>query len=313
MAYLSNFDLNLLRVLDALLQEHSTVKAAKRLNLTQPAVSAALARLRGALDDELFFRRGQGLESTDFALSLEAELREVMDRIGRLIQGPGVFDPAVAQNRFRISGSDFFAEMLMPRLADHLQTVAPMVRVHLVDLVPDNYVDTLEKYEVDLALIPRTTFPDWTDSQPVFRSSFSVIARAGHPRLAEAGLSTGDVMPIDIFCDLGHVLFSPEGNDTAMGDEALAKIGRKRHVVMTMPVFSGVYRAVAGSDLIALLPTALAHRVAPSVGLDVLLPPVPVAPAQLIQVWHRRFTSSPAHVWLRGQIADLLRPLWDAR
>lgn len=312
MANLSNFDLNLLRVLDALLQERSTVKAGKRLGLTQPAVSAALGRLRGALGDELFFRRGQGLEPTAFALSLEAELREVLDRIGLLILGPGTFDPAAAQNRFRISGSDFFAEMLMPRLADRLQAVAPLVRVHLVDLVPDNYVDTLEKYEVDLALIPKTQFPDWTECKQVFQSSFSVIARSGHPRLSKARLITGDIMPIDLFCDLGHVLFSPEGNDTAMGDEALARVGRKRHVVMTMPVFSGVYRAVAGSDLIALLPTALAHKVAPSVGLEVLHPPVPVAPAQLVQVWHRRFTSSPAHVWLRDQIADLLRPLCDA-
>lgn len=312
MAYLFAFDLNLLRVLDALLQEHSTVKAAKRLNLTQPAVSAALARLRGALDDELFFRRGQGLEPTAFALSLEAELREVMNRIGRLIQGPAAFDPAAAQNRFRISGSDFFAEMLMPRLADRLQAVAPLVRVHLVDLVPDNYVDNLERYEVDLALVPKMQFPDWTDSQPVFRSSFSVIARAGHPRLEEAGLTAGDVMPIELFCDLGHVLFSPEGNEAAMGDEALARIGRKRYVVMTMPVFSGVYRAVAGSDLIALLPTALAHQVARSIGLDVLQPPIPVPQAQLMQVWHRRATSSPPHAWLRNQIADLLQPLSDA-
>ena len=81
MANLSSFDLNLLRVLDALLQEHSTVKAGKRLGLTQPAVSAALARLRGALDDELFFRRGQGLAPTAYALSLEAELRAFVDAV----------------------------------------------------------------------------------------------------------------------------------------------------------------------------------------------------------------------------------------
>ncbi|WP_323766836.1 LysR family transcriptional regulator [Marinovum sp.] len=312
MANLSSFDLNLLRVLDALLQEHSTVKAGKRLGLSQPAVSAALARLRAALDDPLFFRRGQGLEPTDHALSLEAELREVLDRIGRLIAGPGPFDPLTAQHRFRISGSDFFAEMLLPGLAERLQTVAPLMRVHLVDLVPDNYVDTLERYEVDLALIPETRFPDWTDSQPLFRSSFSVVARSGHPRLRQAGLVTGDVMPIELFCELGHVLFSPEGNERAMGDAALARVGRHRHVVMTMPVFSGVYRAVAGSDLIALLPTTLAHQVAASVGLDVLRPPVPVASVQLVQVWHRRYTSSPAHVWMRRQVADVLRPLEDA-
>lgn len=155
MTNLSGFDLNLLRVLDALLQEHSTVRAGKRLGLSQPAVSAALGRLRTTLGDELFFRRGQGLEATRYALSLEVPLREALDRIERLIQGPSGFDPTKSQAGFRISGSDFFAELLMPKLAEYLQVEAPMMRVHLVDLVPDSYIDTLDRYEVDLALIPK--------------------------------------------------------------------------------------------------------------------------------------------------------------
>ncbi len=312
MVNLSSFDLNLLRVLDALLQDHSTVRAGARLGLSQPAVSAALGRLRTALGDDLFFRRGQGLEPTHFALSLQADLREALDRIETLIQGADDFDPATSNARFRISGSDFFAELLMPQLAERLQVQAPSMRVHLVDLVPDSYVDTLDRYEVDLALIPMTPLPDWVESHAVFRSSFSVIARKGHPRLQRAGVVPGEVVPIDLFCDLGQVLFSPEGNSKAMGDAALAKVGRERRVVMTMPVFSGVYRAVAGSDLIALLPTALAKRVAGTVGLDIYRPPMPVPTARLSMIWHRRYSASPAHEWLRNQIAELLSPLDEA-
>jgi DNA-binding transcriptional LysR family regulator len=312
MANLSSFDLNLLRVLDALLKEHSTVKAGARLGLSQPAVSAALGRLRAALGDDLFFRRGQSLEATEFAASLQAPLEQVLDQIGTLIQGPSGFDPAHSSANFRISGSDFFAELLMPKLAERLQTLAPLIRVHLVDLVPDSYVETLERYDVDLALIPSTKLPDWVESQPVFQSTFSVIARKDHPRLKRAGILPDDVVPIDLFCDLGHVLFSPEGNSKALGDAALAQVGRERQVVMTMPVFSGVYRAVSGSDLIALLPSALAYHVAPAAGLEVFRPPMPVPTAQLAMVWHRRFSASLPHIWLREQIADLLAPLDSA-
>jgi len=309
MVNLSNFDLNLLRVLDALLQDHSTVRAGQRLGLSQPAVSSALGRLRAALGDELFFRRGQGLEATQYALSLEIPLRKTLDQIETMIRGPLGFDPTTSDADFKISGSDFFAELLMPRLAERLQVEAPFMRVHLVDLVADSYVETLERYNVDLALIPKVDFPDWVESQPVFRSSFSVIAREGHPRLKTAGISPGDVVPIDLFCDLGHVLFSPEGNSTGLGDAALAQVGRERHVVMTMPIFSGVYRSVAGSDLIALLPSALAERVAPASGLNVFRAPMPVPTAQLCMVWHRRFSATPSHVWLRKLIAELLAPL----
>lgn len=311
MANLNTFDLNLLRVLDALLQEHSTVRAAARLGLSQPAVSAALQRLRDALGDDLFFRRGQGLEATHYALSLATPVRETLDRIGGILAGPGSFDPATCVESIRLSGSDFFAEKLMPELVDYLQKTAPGMRLHLVDLVADAYVDTLDRYEVDIALIPEIALPDWVESQKVFRSTFVVIARKGNARLERAGVTPGEVIPIDLFCDLGHVLFSPEGKAKALGDAALARVGRSRRVVMTMPVFSGVYRAVAGSDLIALLPSQLAREVAPLVNLEIYQPPMPVRPAQLCMIWHRRNASNPAHVWLRARIADLLAPLDD--
>ncbi|MGS4919637.1 MULTISPECIES: LysR family transcriptional regulator [Mameliella] len=309
MANLLSFDLNLLRVLDALLIEHSTVRAAERLGLSQPAVSGALKRLRQSLGDELFFRSGQKLEATEFALSLKEPLQDILGRVEALIRAQNAFDPATAERSFRISGSDFFAEMLMPALAEHLTAHAPSLRIHLVDLVPDDRVGTLASQDVDFALLPETPLPDWVEGQPVFSSSFSVIARKSHPRTTELALSPGDVMPLDLFCDLGHVLFSTGGNPRGLGDEALARIGRERNVAMTLPVFSGIYRAVAGSDLIALLPTALAHRIADSANLNVFEPPIPVDPARLVLIWHRRFSESPPHLWLRSRITQLLHPL----
>jgi len=239
-------------------------------------------------------------------LSLQTPLTEILDKVGVLIQGPLAFDPANSKANFRISGSDFFAEMLMPKLAARFQSCAPSIRVHLVDLVPDNDVETLGQHEVDLAMIRATELPDWIDSQDLLRSSFSVIARKDNPRIKNAGLSPGDVVPIDLFCDMGHVLFSQDGEGKGIGDGALAKIGRERNVVMTMPVFSGVYRAVLGSDLIALLPSTLAHHVSTFVDVDVFKLPINIPITQIVMVWHRRYSDSLPHIWLREQVAELL-------
>ncbi|WP_090114229.1 LysR family transcriptional regulator [Limimaricola pyoseonensis] len=303
------FDLNLLRVLDALLREGSTVRAGARLGMSQSAVSSALARLRSALGDELFFRHRGGLAPTRFAETLRDPLREALDGLQGILSGPGGFDPAASDARFRISGSDFFAEMLMPPLAEALSREAPLMRVHLVDLVPDSYVATLERYGADMALVPALELPNWVHSRHVFDSAFAVIARAGHPAVAAAAVRPGEVMPVDLFCDLYHVLFSPEGKTRAMGDAALARVGRERRVAMTLPVFSGVCRAVAGSDLIALIPRQLARRVAGPMGLEVYAPPMPIAPAPIVMIWHRRHDAWPAHGWMRDRIAALLAPL----
>lgn len=306
---LSAFDLNLLKVLDALLREASTVRAGQRVGLSQPAVSAALSRLRHAFNDPLFVREGRGLVPTDFAQSLEQPLREVLDQIDAMLTGPDAFDPSRAELTFKLSGADFFAEMLMPQLANHLGRVAPNIRVQLVDLVRDSYIDTLERYTVDMALIPRMDFPEWVDHRIVFNSPYTTIIRRGHPAIEAAGLQDGDPIPLDLFCQQSHVLFSPEGKLSAVGDEALEKVGRTRHVAMTLPFFTGVYRSVAHSDLIALLPSALARRVKDRVGLTCHPPPVPVSDAVLCLVWHRRSTNAPAHRWLREQIAQILAPL----
>ncbi len=306
MTNINAFDLNLLRVLDALLRERSTVRAGKRVGLSQPAVSAALARLRLSLGDELFFRNGKSFEPTRFALSLEAPVRNLLGQVEELIAGQDTFDPTTSTARLRISGSDYFAELLMPALTERLQVEAPLMTAQLISLLPGNAFEALTLYDVDLVLNPEMDLPDWAEEQLLFKSDYCVVARVGHPRLASAGVKPGEVIPLDLFCDIGHVLFSADGKRKAPGDAALALIGRERRVVMTLPVFSGVYRVVAGSDLIALLPATLARHVAETAGLDIFLPPVAVPETVIMMVWHWRMNTDPAHKWLRQQIAELL-------
>jgi DNA-binding transcriptional LysR family regulator len=303
----ANFDLNLLRVLDALLKEGSTVRASARLGLSQPAVSAALSRLRHALNDPLFVRQGNSLVPTSFAEDLRHILPAQLDRIEAMLAPPATFEPSTTVGSFKISGSDFFADMLMPRLGDLLYKKAPEITAQLVDLVPDNQVANIEQCQADLALIPDTTLPEWISRAPLFRSPFTVIARAENPGVA--GLTPGDTMPFETFCALPHVLFSPEGKLAAMGDAALNRVGRSRRVVMTVPVFSGVCRVVSGSDLIALLPQQLAQAVEAEYGLRLFQPPMRIEPAQIIGIWHSRSDNAPLAAWMRGQIFELLRGL----
>lgn len=303
----ATFDLNLLRVLDALFSDGSTVKAGERLAMSQSAVSGALSRLRHGLGDPLFVRQGNRLVATDYAVALKDPVREELERLEAMLTPPASFDPKTAKATFRIAASDFFAELLMPPLGDFLLRNAPGLRAQLVDLVPKDYVSSLERRNADIALIPHTDLPDWINHEPLFHSPFQVIARAENPKIA--GLVPGDTMPMDLFCALHHVLFSPEGNLAAMGDEALARVGKQRQVAMTVPVFSGVCRAVSESDLIALVPAQLAAKVAASFKLAVFEPPMQIEPALIIGIWHKRSDRTPLAVWMRCQVFDFLKAL----
>jgi len=309
MANLSTFDLNLLRVLDALLREGSTVNAGRRLGLSQPAVSAALGRLRHGLGDPLFVRQGQGLVPTVFAAGLEVPLRTVLEDIETVLAGPGRFDPVAARIDFRISGTDFFATMLMPELGARLQRDAPGIRLQLVDLVPDHYVNALEQQDVDLALLPELPFPAWIAHEALFHAEFAVIARRGHPALKAAGIGPGDIVPMDLFCALNHVLCSPDGRFHGLGDAALAREGRSRRVAISVPVFEGVLQVVATSDLIALFPRDLAEHRAEAGGVTIHAAPITIPSPLLCMIWHRRHSSDPAHLWLRSIVREILAPL----
>lgn len=305
----SSFDLNLLRVLDALLETGSTVRAGDRIGLSQPAVSSALGRLRHQLGDPLFVRRGRRLEPTDFARGLSVPLRETLDRVRTILAGPESFDPSRAEMTFRISGTDFFAELLMPGLADRLSREAPGIRLQLLDLGAENFIEKVERDQADIALLPQIPLPDWVETAPLFQSGFAMIARSGHPRLSRAGVKPGGSVPLDLFCDLAHVLMSPEGRLRSFTDGALEKLGRTRHVAMTLPTFAGVVRVAEASDHVAVIPRQLARHVARLPSIEAYATPIDIPSALIVMAWHKRSTAAPPHRWMREAVANLLRPL----
>lgn len=308
---LGAFDLNLLKVLDALLIEGSTTRAAARVGLSQPAVSAALGRLRAALDDPLFVREGARLRPSDFARTLHEPIRAHLCGLEQTLGGAGRFDPANCTASFRISGSDYFSVMLLPPLMKRLGQVAPGMRLSFVDLVhPGNLAD-MGRMDVDIALPCTHDIPARIVAEPMFWSAWQVVARSGHPRFARSGMGDGDDIPIDLFCDMDHVVFSSEGRHGSYEDDVLATLGRSRRVALAVGSFRDLYETAAGSDLLAVLPGTLARAVAPRFGLTAHPAPIPMEPALLWVAWNRWQTADPAHRWLRAEIAGLLRHLND--
>ena len=179
---LRNFDLNLHKVLDALLRDTSTVRAGERIGLSQPAVSAALGRLRAAFGDPLLVRDGQALRPTEFALTLVAPLQRLLEDTGHLLARPA-FDPATATDVFRISAADFFTEMMLPDLMSRLRRDAPGVTLRSTDSISMKTNDDTREGRLDLMILPVQAVAPWLESEPLFRSDYRIVARRNHPVL----------------------------------------------------------------------------------------------------------------------------------
>ena len=301
-----SFDLNLLRVLDALLREGSTVGAARRLSLSQSAVSAALNRLRDAIGNELLVRRGNRLEPTDFARALADPLGQTLAELETMLE-PGDFDPTTSQTTLRLSGPDYYSDMILPLLAQLVEREAPGIMLQMFDLVPEDHFGTLDRYEVDLILMPGGPLPDWAMSRVIFHSAFALLARRDHPAIEWA--DDRPRLSLDAFCAVGHVLYSPSGEVRSFTDEALERLGRHRRVAMTLPKFSAIAHTVSLTDMIGTVPHTLAERLAPTYGLVVMPSPVAIGPHPMLMVWSRRSHENPAHRWLRDRITELVKPL----
>ena len=307
------FDLNLLKVLDALLREGSTIRAAEALGLSQPAVSAALRRLRVSFGDPLFVRVGQRLEPTAVALESRADMEQALELIAHLLDKGARFDPSQAQGEIRLSGSDFFSELMLPRLLEKLRLLAPGLRIVLTDQVFENAFAALERGQVDIAFWPDTETPPWVSRAFILKTRFEFVARAGHPRLVSAGVKDGDPIPLDLACDLAHVHFSPQGTTGDDLDPILARMGRTRRRIATVPTFAGVVSVVQDSDVIGTLPTHFTDHLRSRAGLTRHPLPVKRPDIRLHMLWHQRADNAPAQKWVRAQIAEIFETLETGR
>lgn len=303
-------DLNLLRVFVALHQHRNVTRAALSLGLSQPAVSAALTRLRDHLRDALFVRMGNAMIPTERAERLAPTVIAALAQLETALGAAEGFDPARSEAVFTLRGADFFSTRLLPTLAASLAEEAPGVVLRFLDTARGDLVSALGSGDVDLALDQPSAVPAWISHQTLFASPFVVIAARSNPAVRAAGLAPGDTLPLALFCALPHALRSVDGSLSGMTDAALAQRGLGRRVALAVPHFDAVLSAVAAGPMIATVPIQLVARPDAVPDLVVLAPPIEIPVPKLQLYWHRRHDHTPAQIWLRERVLREVARLW---
>lgn len=302
---IASLDLNLLRVFNALMQERSVTRAGERIGLSQPAVSAALNRLRHLVGDQLFVREGNTMVPTPRAIALSGAVRDAMTSIDAVFSEHAAFDASTATRTFRLLGSYYFSTMLMPELSRLVSEQAPNVLLQFLDGGPRAMPHVLSEGTIDLALSPPVDIPDWAAFQFLFNSRLVMVSKKGHPSITGAGIRPGDIVPLDIFCALPHAICSTDGGISTATDTALAANGRRRNLFLTMPHFHALALAVAKGHVVASLPVQFAEIAAPTLDLDLFELPVGGQEMNMCMYWHRRYDRDSAHTWLRERVASV--------
>ena len=287
-------DLNLLVVFDALMAERSVTRAGARIGRSQPAMSAALARLRRLLDDELFVRSATGLQPTPRALDLAPPLLGALAQIQATLDATRAFDPARTTQAFTIGLADHPAFVLLPGLLARLRRAAPDAKLHVRGFSHRDHT-LLESGETQVAIGIAPTPSANILVAPLFEEHFVCIVRKKHPLARRFSLER--------FLAFPHLLVSPEGDRRGLVDARLAERGLRRNVVVTLPQMYAAPALVASSDLVATLPAGVVRASGHAALLHTFAPPVPIDPVTFVMAWHRRNDAHPAQVWLREQIA----------
>ena len=292
-------DLNLLRVLLAVYEAGNVTAAAKRLGMSQPAASAALARLRHSLGDPLFIRSGNLMEATPRAQGIIERTREVIEIIDRDILNGPTFDPAASDHEFVFCLSEVGEIVFLPTLFGRLRQLAPNARVRTVSLAPEVLVENLHEGRVDAVL---GYFPDLSTpniyQQRLFSHDLACLMRKDHP-LAAQRLSLED------FSRLEHLQVRDGSRRQEMFEAHLSKAGIRRNIVLQTSHYMSVPSLIEHSDLIAVLPRTVANLYTDNLNVRIVEPPLDIPRYDLKQYWHARFHEAPRSVWLRRLIMEI--------
>lgn len=303
---LSNVDLNLLVIFDALYEQGQVTRAAQKVGLTQPAMSNALARLRVLFNVPLFIRIGKGMQPTSRARELSRPISSILSQFGQVL-GPSEFIPAQSALTIRVATTDYGEVTLLPRLLQHLRTSAPTLkfvsrRVSEVFELPRN---GLESGDVDIAIGP---FPQPAPPSSgisglhLYFDSLVCIVRAAHPTV-KLGLTR------ERYASLEHVAMLYLGREAGQIDRSLAEYGMKRVVVLSLQPWISAAFAVANSDWIATVPYGLARFLAGQLKLAIMNSPFPVPPLSIGAFWHNRNTMQPSSMWIRDDLVNTVQEM----
>jgi DNA-binding transcriptional LysR family regulator len=294
------FDLNLLIVFDAVMQDRSVTRAGSRIGLSQPAMSHALNRLRHMLKDELFIRTPQGMVPTPRAEMLALPLRNALTEMQHALE-PAVFDPSASDRRFALALNNYAAVALASPLVAAVSAAAPAVYLELQPSGTLDVFDRLDRGDLDLVLGSTERPGERFATALLLEDPFVLVMRRGHPA------SRGKLSPAK-FAALAHLEISSSREDTSFIDTWLGEHGLARRIALRAPYLSAA-PIIAQSDLVANLSRRIAQEFVRNHPLELREPPYESKQVRTTMLWHRRLDHHPAHRWLRDVIASVAKTL----
>lgn len=296
--------MGLLIVFSELMVHRKTTLVARKLALSQSAVSHALARLRDIFGEELFLRNGLGLQPTARALELAPEIEEILSLANKMIDVDGAFDPSSSDRLFRFAGMIYAATFLPPIFSEDFRQSAPHVRFSFALETPARTFDRLAEGELDIGFVTSEPPPAF-DHVVMFEDDVVVIARAKHPKLKKG-------LDADTYLELDHLNGAPGAVLLGPADEVLALRRQKRRVLAGVSEFAAAAKIVSSSDVTMSMPGRLARQFAPIFKFDIFPMPFPLPKLKLRLVRHARSRNDSGVDWL-AQRALLLTATPAAR
>ncbi|WP_342320615.1 LysR family transcriptional regulator [Kosakonia sp. BYX6] len=293
----ADIDMDLMLTLDALLKDQNITHAATRLGISQPAMSARLARLRTIFGEPLFIPspHGRGVLPTPRAESLRPQVASVLQGISTMLE-PMNFDAQSSSRTFVIALHENPALMLGADLFNQLAAVAPGIRLRFALPEMSRLPGQLENDDVDIYIGVNAGAHDAWIRRKLFDDEFATAQRKDHPR-------GSNPLDLESYCALPHLVVSAQGDPfTGFVDQTLAGLGHQRSVVMSTQSYAMAPPIVAGTDLLCTLPRRMLQRFAQT--LDIFTPPLALQPIAISMFWHPKNNHDPANAWLRAQLLN---------
>ena len=294
---MAKLDLDWLSVFVEIYKTQSVSRAAQALGMEQASASIALNKLRRHFDDPLFCRTSAGMAPTPRAQSIYPDLLEALLRLEKARGATGAFLPQQTTREFRICMTDISEIVLLPRLINHLQTIAPSLIIAGEKISPDSR-RSLESGDVDLAVGFTPDLEAGFYQQALFAQNFVCLASGNHPRI-------GSKLTLKGFLNEGHIQVISSGTGHSIVDRVLAKTKIDRRIVLRVPSYLGVARIVAQTEFLVIVPRQLGSALAQQENVKVLEPPMLLPSYKVKQHWHERYNLDAGNVWLRKTMASL--------
>ena len=309
---ISKIDLNLLIYLDVLLREKNVTRAASQLNITQPAMSNGLKRLRALFNDPILVRTSDGMVPTERARSLAPSIRKILLELEETLQNEEGFDESTSNRVFRIMASDYAASTLLPPLLKRLNKQAPNIIIDVMTPSDVTFHD-VEAGKIDMAINRFEELPQSFHQKTVWKDTFSCIVGESNPLVTDFNISN--------YLAAKHVWVAKTGFGVGVGmdtsnvsnlgwvDEALAKLGRKRNIKAFTRNYHVAMQLALEGGLVATLPTKCAMLHKNDKNYKILPPPFEIPEMELKMIWSPLLHHDVSHIWFRQLVIETVADL----